>query len=110
MLGEKGNNTNAIADLDEAINLNPQSSTAYNNRCNFYRRKSDYPKAMRDCNEAIKIDPKNAWALDSRGDLWRDMRNYNAAVIDYTAALQDSHMRPKVIRQMLSAFISSIIL
>jgi tetratricopeptide (TPR) repeat protein len=50
---KKGNYDKAIADLNEAIRLNPSSFSAYNNRGSVWEEKSEYDKAITDYNEAL---------------------------------------------------------
>ena len=57
----------AIADYNEAIQLDPGSALAYNGRGIAWRDKKDYDKAIADYNEAIRLDPGYAFAYYNRG-------------------------------------------
>ena len=48
----------AIADYDEAIRLNPEVATAFNNRGNAYADKHLYDRAIADYDEAIRLNPR----------------------------------------------------
>src|SRR5215510_15079014 len=47
----------AIADYDDAIELNPRYANAYSNRGAAYAHKRDYDRAIRDYNDAIRFEP-----------------------------------------------------
>ena len=58
----------ALADLDEAIRLDPTYACSYNNRGRTYAFKGDYDRAIADYSEAIKIDLNMFIAYNNRGD------------------------------------------
>ena len=60
----------AIADYDEAIELDPKDAVAYNNRGVAWYAKNEYDKAIADFNEAIRLDPEDAVAYINRGNAW----------------------------------------
>ena len=55
---KKGDMDRAIADLTEAIRLDPKYANAYDNRGLAYRDKGDMDRAIADLTEAIRLDPK----------------------------------------------------
>jgi lipoprotein NlpI len=57
----------AIADLNDAIRLDPGAVRAYIARALVYRLKGDRVLAINDLNDAIRLDPKNAFAYRTRG-------------------------------------------
>jgi lipoprotein NlpI len=57
----------AIADLDQAIRLDPKDAGAYGNRGDAWRAKGDLDRAIADYDEAIRINPKNAFWYFNRG-------------------------------------------
>ncbi|MDR2485684.1 MAG: tetratricopeptide repeat protein, partial [Treponema sp.] len=57
----------AIADLSQAIRLNPNDAAVYHKRGAAYARKGDCDRALADYNQAIKIDPNYALAYNDRG-------------------------------------------
>jgi len=63
----QGNNDRAIADLSEAIRLEPNFVSAYIDRGNAYRATGDNDHAIADFSEAIRLDPKSADAYYNRG-------------------------------------------
>ncbi len=52
----------AIADLDEALRLNPKYFYAYLNRGDAYRKKRDFAKAEADYRKALEITPNESEA------------------------------------------------
>lgn len=55
------------ASYDKAIQLNPQDSTAYNNRGAVHEKMDNLEQAIRDYSTAITLDPLNATAYMNRG-------------------------------------------
>jgi tetratricopeptide (TPR) repeat protein len=62
----RGDLNGAIADLDQAIRLNPKLGVAYNNRCLAYSGQKNYDRAIADCDQAIRLDPKLTVAYNNR--------------------------------------------
>lgn len=63
----------SIEHLDKAIELNPASAVAYNNKCVAYTLMKEYDKAIEAGKKAVELDPnfqlaKNnlAWAIDEK--------------------------------------------
>jgi tetratricopeptide (TPR) repeat protein len=56
----------AISDLNEAIQLDPKSSSAYVSRACVYLDKKEYDKAISDCTQALRLGPKDAMAYNNR--------------------------------------------
>jgi len=50
----------AIADFNEALQLNPSNDIALNNRGLAYTEKRDYAAALKDFDESIRINPTDA--------------------------------------------------
>ena len=59
-LGMKGQLDRAIADLDKAIELNPQWAAAYSNRGRAFVGKGQPERAVEDYARAIELDPNSA--------------------------------------------------
>ncbi|WP_083514724.1 tetratricopeptide repeat protein [Bradyrhizobium sp. DASA03076] len=82
-----GDNARAIADFNEAIQLNPNRASLYRDRARAYRQNGEPELAITDYDEAIALDPKPAapyrergLALIAKGDLDRAVLSYNTAV------------------------------
>ncbi len=66
--------TRAIADLDEAIRLDPTKSVAYTNRGHAWNEKGEYEKAIADLDEALRRKPDYAQAIEGRVKARRALR------------------------------------
>jgi len=77
-----------IADLNEAIRLDPQNSSHYRERGRIYFFKNDHDKAIADYNQAIRLNPNNAYAYFNRARLYDDLDNGVMAVEDYNQAIR----------------------
>src|SRR5262249_24783876 len=64
---DQGEFDRAIADLDQAIRIDPNYADAYNNRDIAYNGKGNPERAVRDFDRAIEIDPNYAIAIFNRG-------------------------------------------
>ncbi len=78
----------AIADLDEAIRLDPGDALAFGNRGIAWWAKKDYDQAIADYTEAIRLDPGRALAFNNCGIAWRDKKDYDKAIADYNEAIR----------------------
>ncbi len=85
---EKGLYDRAIADLDEAIRLDPNMANAYNNRGNAYSDKGLFDRGIADLDEAIRLDPKNASAYNNRGWAYNEKGLYDRAIADLDEAIR----------------------
>src|SRR5580698_3420381 len=81
---EQGDIDRAIADLNEAIRLDPKLAMALNNRGAAYSEKGDNDRAIADFSEAVRLDPKSATAFDHRGSAYHDKGDNDRAIADYS--------------------------
>ena len=65
-LQELGRLSEAIAEYDEAIRLDPKLAEGYNNRGSAYHVLGQLQRAVVDFDEAIRLDPKYAGAYNNR--------------------------------------------
>ena len=65
-LSEQGRLTEAVADFDEAIRLDPKLVQAYYHRGNVYRSLGQYEPAFQDYSGAIRLDNQFAPAYANR--------------------------------------------
>jgi tetratricopeptide (TPR) repeat protein len=77
----------AIADYDQAIDLNPAYAKAYNNRANAYYELAQYQQAIADYDQAIDLNPSYAEAYNNRGNAYADLGQYEQAIESYTQAI-----------------------
>jgi len=67
---DRGDCARAIAAYSRAIELNPSSAEAYNNRAYTYMTQKDYAHALPDLDHAIRLRPNYVNALINRGDIY----------------------------------------
>jgi len=78
----------AIADENEAIEINPKLANAYMRRGAAYGDQGDIDRALADADKAIEIDPENMRAYSNRG-LFRERKGDIAgAIADATRAIE----------------------
>jgi tetratricopeptide (TPR) repeat protein len=78
----------AIADLTQAIRLDPDNAKAYSFRGTAYLCKNDYDKAIADYNRAIQLDQNYAGAYSNRGNVYGIKGEYSRAISDFEVALR----------------------
>ena len=78
----------AIADFDQAINLNPRDRFARTERGVVFRAQGDLGRALTELDEVIRTDPRYAYAWAERGIIHRMMSNYDRAIADFYEALR----------------------
>lgn len=79
-LTEKRELDRALADLDEAVRLDPAYACAYTNRGRVYAFRRDLDRAIADYDAAIRIDPAFALAYNNRGDAWYGKGDLDRAI------------------------------
>lgn len=77
----------AIADLSEAIRLDPKYIATYNNRGYVYFNKKNYDRAIADYNEAIRLDPSFERAYRLRALAYERIGRKDDAISDYRKSL-----------------------
>jgi tetratricopeptide (TPR) repeat protein len=78
----------AIADLDRAIQLDPNDAEAYNTRGNVWDDMGDADRALADYEQAIRIDPNNPSTFRDRAILWRHKGELDRALVDFDRAIR----------------------
>jgi tetratricopeptide (TPR) repeat protein len=89
--GKKKEYDHAIADFNQALQLNPKYAKAFNNRGNAYYNQKEYDRAIKDYNQALqlKLTPKYAAvAFYNLGNAYAKKKEYDRAIADYNQALQ----------------------
>ena len=66
----KGGVARALADLNDAIRLDPANARAYNERGLAWTAKGDVEQAIADYSESLRHDPTNAGAYLNRGNAY----------------------------------------
>lgn len=84
---EKKDYVSALADLDEAVRLNPNDARYLNSRCwDRAISNGDLQLALSDCNESLRLKPNDANALNSRGLVEYKLGHFDQAITDYDRA------------------------
>jgi tetratricopeptide (TPR) repeat protein len=83
-----GYHQQALAELDSAIELDPESAWAIAHRGITYGQMKLYEEALADLDHAIELDPESAWAIARRGETHRQMKRYEEALADLDHALE----------------------
>ncbi len=84
----KGEYDRAIADCNQALQLNPNLAEAYHNRGVAYGTKGEYDREIADYNQALQLNPNLAEVYYNRGIAYRAKGEYDRAIADYNQALQ----------------------
>ena len=77
----------AIADFDEAIQLDPKLMVARRNRGSAYENTQKYDKAIADYDEAIRLDHADPFTYVLRGGTWERLQEFGKAIADYEHAI-----------------------
>jgi tetratricopeptide (TPR) repeat protein len=78
----------ALADFNQAIQLQPGSTLAYFNRASVYFVKQDYDRALADLNQVIQLQPNFDLAYVKRGSVYFSQGDYDRALADLDHAIQ----------------------
>jgi hypothetical protein len=93
--GQNRSYDKALADLSEAIRLDPMSAPAYYNRGVTYWQRGNRDRATADFNEAIRLDPKLAVAYYGRGCGYMYYGQKVKAEMDFAQAKRLGYTSPK---------------
>lgn len=85
---EAGLYSQALNNLNRAIDLNPSLAMAYNNRGWAYLELRQPDKALVDLNRAIQLDPELSFAYNNRGWAYLELREPQKALENLNIALQ----------------------
>ncbi|MFN6527968.1 tetratricopeptide repeat protein [Nostoc sp. ChiSLP03a] len=77
----------AIANYNQALQINPNHPDAYYRRGAAYNELKDYPAAFKDFEQVIRLTPKNAIAYAYRGYVRAQLKDYQGALADGNKAI-----------------------
>lgn len=89
---KNGQFDNAIPELDQAIESDPQFALAYNDRGYAYLHRQGYDLAIADFSKALKLK-KHPHAYHNRGIAYRHKGQYDDAISDQSKALELNPMK-----------------
>jgi tetratricopeptide (TPR) repeat protein len=78
----------AIADYDQAIQLDPNNALYYSNRGIARYRNNQLDQALADYDLAIKLDPKYVLNYQSRANAYAQKNQTDLAIQDYTMVIE----------------------
>jgi tetratricopeptide (TPR) repeat protein len=78
----------AIADLTEAIRLDPKMEDALVDRAGALARKGEYDQVIAEVDDVLRLNPRNAVALGQRAYAFEQKGDYDRAISDNTEALR----------------------
>jgi len=87
----------ALADLNKAIELNPNYTVALQNRGIIHHRMKNYDAALADFNRILASNPTQSTVLNSRGLTYMELGQYKNAINDFSTALKQLPDDPKVL-------------
>jgi tetratricopeptide (TPR) repeat protein len=79
--------TEAIADLNRALDLDPTLDNAYNNRASCYARIGNISAALADYEMALDLNPSNVRTWINQGITFRELGIYDLAIENFEIAL-----------------------
>ena len=80
--------TDGFADIDKALQHNPQSFRAYYIRAIYYLDKGEQMKALSDLNYVIQYNPRYYEAYYVRGKILANLKSYENALNDFKTAIE----------------------
>lgn len=83
----------ALADYNQALQLNPQLAKIYNNRANCYASMGQPMEALFDYETALDLNPANIHARMNQGITFCELEMYDQAIENFDLALQFDQMR-----------------
>ena len=92
----------ALADLDRALDLDPDSTRAYNERGQIYLENGDTRKAIQEFSRSIQVTP----TVDGhyqRGQAYEKLGDHQKAIADFDAAIRQSSDAPYAYRARAAA-------
>jgi tetratricopeptide (TPR) repeat protein len=78
----------ALADLSQAIKIEPNRAAAYFNRAVIFYSKKNYDLAIADCSQVIKLQPDFALAYVKRGANYYAKKDYGLAIANFNQAIK----------------------
>ena len=92
----------ALADLDKALDLDPNLTRAYNERGQIYLENGDVQKAIGDCSKSIAVKP-TLDAYYQRGEAFEKLGQHEKAIADFDAAIAEFREAPYTYRARAAA-------
>ena len=78
----------AIADLNEAVGLNPEDVWTLIQRGETFRQQKKYESALSDYEQAIQKEPGNTWAIVLKAETHRKFGDFDQALTEFQKAIE----------------------
>ncbi len=85
---KEGEYRGAIADFNQALQINPNEAQSYHNRGNARFKLGEIQGAMEDFTQALRLNPKDAKAYYNRGVAYSKRGDKQRAIEDYQKAVK----------------------
>ena len=85
---EHGNEESAVADIDEALRLEPEYAVAYYIRGTIHGYLKQHDRVIHDMTESLQMEPGNAQAWFHRGLAYGELDELGLAIDDLTEAIR----------------------
>ncbi|HYL75308.1 MAG TPA: winged helix-turn-helix domain-containing protein [Bryobacteraceae bacterium] len=105
LLGRR-RNPEAVAQIEQAVRLDPLSPSAHSYAGWIYYSAKDPKRAWAESQRALELDPNYPFALYIQGHLCQDERKYDRAIAQYTKAVTSSGRTPKYLYALAQAYLA----
>ena len=105
VMSTRGNNTEALKLVNEAIAMNPNLGSSYVARAEIYRNMGDTDSALNDCNLALSASESSPYAYKVAGDIFHAQGAADSALMEYKAyhkAVPDANDIPDEYKSQLN--------
>jgi TolB-like protein/DNA-binding winged helix-turn-helix (wHTH) protein/thioredoxin-like negative regulator of GroEL len=99
-------NPEAVAQIAEAVRLDPVSPSTHSYAGYIYYSTKDPKRAWPESRRALDLDPNYPFALYIQGHLYQDERKYDQAIAQFTKAVSSSGRTPKYLFALAGAYIA----
>lgn len=100
LLHQQGENTKAIAILEQSIRLNPRNARAYIQLGNIWRERKEIVKAIAYYKQATRLNPNSAEAYFQLGVALKQQGNLHQAASAFNESLRIDSNNPDAYRQL----------
>jgi Tfp pilus assembly protein PilF len=91
-----GDFDHALADLNQALGINPNESIVHNGFGIYYNGKRDFDRAIAESNEALRLNGRSESAYRTRGLAYENKGDLNKAVADFRQAIAIDPQRKQI--------------
>jgi len=100
---QAGNYKAAIGDFDAALQLNPHSEMALNNRAGCHAYLGNWPEALRDFDGAIQLKPDSDYFIN-RGIVKQKMGDFGGALKDFDTVIEQNPQNIRALCERADAY------